>query len=75
MVLTPKLPKKEGKEKVEEATKEFVSTNTKDNKEIMMNFEVPDMTTQMIVKHNKLHSKTKYIVDNIRGVLKKTKKT
>ena len=74
MDLTPKLPKKEGKEKAEEVTKEFVSTNTKDNKELMMNVEVPDMTTQMLVKYNKLHSKTKYNVDNMYGVLKETKK-
>ena len=66
---------REEKGKIEEVTNEIVSTKTKDNKEFMMNVEVTDMTTQMLVKHNKMHSKTKYNVDNMYSVLKKTKKT
>ena len=66
---------REEKGKIEEVTNEIVSTKTKDNKEFMMNVEVTDMTTKKLVKHNKMHSKTKHNVDNMYCVLKKTKKT
>ena len=69
-----KLPRREEKGKIKEVTNESVSTKTKDNKDFMMNVEATDMTTKKLVKHNKMHSKTKHNVDNMYSVLKKTKK-
>merc|ERR1712081_149551 len=67
-VLAHKLHMREEKGKIEEVTNEIVSTKTKDNKEFMMNVEVTDMTTKKLVKHNKMHSKTKHNVDNMYSV-------
>ena len=71
--MTLKLPRKKEKGNKEEDTYDNVSNKTRDNKDPMMNVETTDITTKL-VKHNKVHSKTRHDVVNIKCVLKKTKK-